>query len=403
MKFIHAADLHLDSPFLGLTTLPTQLGQQVRHSTFEATTKIFDRALSEHVDFVLLAGDLFDRAEQSVAAQAYLFEQFERLRAAQIPVVISFGNHDYATDQHQTVAYPENVTVFGPKVSTVTLTLNSGQTVAISGFSYPQRWVPQDVIADYPLRTTADWQIGMLHGAVTTGGASDHYAPFTVAELRQKNYDYWALGHIHQHQLLASQPPVVYAGNPQGRAINETGERGAYLVTSRERTLIPHFFPTATLAWATAEMTTQATTLADLSTDLLAWLADHRATMLTLTALSIRVSGPLAAIDQARVADWLALFQRTQRAALQSAQRYLIDVRLLSLATTVQTPELDQRYWEQGAAQVFTSTNIQTLFGKLNQEPSLAEWLAQTSGAELQQAAQRRLAQRLKGGDDGVS
>ena len=403
MKFIHAADLHLDSPFLGLTTLPTSLGQQVRRSTFEATTKIIDRALSEHVDFVLLAGDLFDRAEQSVAAQAYLFEQFDRLRAAQIPVVISFGNHDYATDQHQTVAYPNNVTVFGPQVSTVTLTLASGQTVAISGFSYPQRWVPTDVIADYPSRTTADWQIGMLHGAVTTGGANDHYAPFTVAELQQKNYDYWALGHIHQHQLLASQPPIVYAGNPQGRAINETGERGAYLVTSRGRTLVPHFFTTATLAWATAEMTVRATTLAELSPALLAWLTAHPANSLTLTALSIQVTGPLAAVDQARLNDWLALFQRTQRGALQTAQRYFIAVRLETLATDVQTPELDQSYWDQGAAQVFTSSNIQTLFGKLNQEPSLAAWLAQTSNDELQQAARQRLAQRLKGRNDGVS
>ena len=89
MKFIHAADLHLDSPFLGLTNLPNSLLTVIRQSTFAAATKVFDRAINEHVDFVVLAGDLFDRSEQSVAAQAYLFEQFDRLRLANIPVFVN--------------------------------------------------------------------------------------------------------------------------------------------------------------------------------------------------------------------------------------------------------------------------------------------------------------------------
>ena len=109
MKFIHAADLHLDSPFLGLTNLPNSLLTVIRQSTFAAATKVFDRAINEHVDFVVLAGDLFDRSEQSVTAQAYLFEQFDRLRLANIPVFVIFGNHDFLADQHQPIAYPENV------------------------------------------------------------------------------------------------------------------------------------------------------------------------------------------------------------------------------------------------------------------------------------------------------
>ncbi|GEO70269.1 metallophosphoesterase family protein [Levilactobacillus acidifarinae] len=402
MKFIHAADLHLDSPFLGLTGLPTQLATQVRHSTFVAATKIFDRALAEHVDFVLLAGDLFDRAEQSVAAQAYLFDQFARLQAAQIPVVISFGNHDYATDQHQLVAYPANVTVFGANVTTTTLTLKSGETVAISGFSYPQRWVSDDVLAAYPVHAATDWHLGMLHGAVATGGANDHYAPFTLEELQQKHYDYWALGHIHHHRLLAENPPIVYAGNPQGRAINETGVKGAYLVTSHDHRLVPEFFPTAVMAWETATLTTTATTLVALGQDLTTWLKAHPAALPTLTALTITTSQVLAPEEQARLATWPALFQRTQRAALQAANRYFVRLVVAPPKTTLVAPELDQTYWEQGAAQVFTATNVQTVFGKLAQEPSLAAWLAQVTPAELQEAANQRLVQRERGDEPDV-
>lgn len=378
MKFIHAADLHLDSPFLGLTTLPAALLTRVRQSTFTAATKIFDRAIAEHVDFVLLAGDLFDRAEQSVAAQAYLFNQFERLRQAGIPVFVSFGNHDYATDQHQTIAYPDNVQVFGADVTTKTLTLASGETVAVSGFSYPQRWVTADPLPAFPEHAAADWHVGLLHGAVATGGTHDHYAPFTVAEMLTKRYDYWALGHIHQRQLLHQDPPILYAGNPQGRSSQETGERGAYLVTSHGRQLVPEFFPTADLLWDTATVPLTVTTLTDLGTALTEWLTAHPADQSTLTQLTGQLTHSFTPEDQAawRTTDWLSLYQRTHRSTLATAQRYLTRLTLRLPQTTVAAPALDQRYWDQGAAQTFTPATVQALFGKLAQEPALADWLA---------------------------
>lgn len=403
MKFIHAADLHLDSPFLGLTSLPPAFLTQVQRSTFAAATKIFDRALAEHVDFVLLAGDLFDRAEQSVAAQAYLFDQFNRLNAAQIPVLISFGNHDYATDQHQTLAYPDNVMVFGSQVTTHTLTLASGETVAVSGFSYPQRWVADDVLADYPDHAATDWHVGMLHGAVRSGGPADHYAPFTVAELQAKHYDYWALGHIHHHQLLASDPPIVYAGNPQGRSVKETGARGAYLVTSHGTKLVPEFFPTAAIMWEPVTLDSSATTLVELGQKLVAWLQAHPASQPTLTVLHVTLGQALSASDTAQLTDWVALFQRTQHKVLQTAQREFVRVTVQQAAEPLTAPKLDQTYWKRGGQQVFTVANQQDLLGKLLQEPSLAAWAQDLSPADLKQAATERLNQRLREGGDHES
>lgn len=397
MKFIHAADLHLDSPFLGLQHLPNGLLAQVRASTFTAATKVFDKAIAEHVDFVLLAGDLFDRAEQSVAAQAYLFEQFDRLNDVGIPALISFGNHDYLADQHQTVAYPANVTVFGPEVGTQTLTLASGETVAISGFSYPQRWVPEDQVIQFPTHASTDWHIGMLHGAISTG-SGDHYAPFTVAELLAKHYDYWALGHIHHRQVLNDQPPILYAGNTQGRAITETGTKGAYLVTSRNGQLVPEFFETSTINWEMANLS-GGDSLQTLSQQLVDWLTAHPADRMTLTAVTVQLTQPLTGEDAAQLqsGDWLALWQRTQQRVMRAAQRYVVTVNVATQMASVAAPQLDQHYWEQGAAGVFTPENLQQLFGKLNQDPALAEWFTQPQTAKAVEALARQQLAELMG------
>ncbi|KRO00295.1 DNA repair exonuclease [Levilactobacillus paucivorans] len=403
MKFIHAADLHLDSPFLGLQDLPTSLLTQIRESTFNAATRVFDRALAEQVDFVLLAGDLFDRAEQSVAAQAYLIEQFDRLAQAQIPVILGFGNHDFLADQHLSIAYPDNVTVLGPQVTTVTLTLRDGQTVAISGFSYDQRWVAHDPLAAFPKHATTDWHLGMLHGAVAMG-SGDHYAPFTVAELLAKRYDYWALGHIHQRQFLNENPPILYAGNTQGRDRTETGERGAYLVTSQDHRLVPKFFATSALVWTNPTLTIAASTptLAEIGDQLATWLTQAPATTPELVVPTLALAGPLSAADQAQVTsgDWLALFQRTHRRAMQDAQRVVVALRWDSPVATTEKPQLDTRYWTTGADQVFTSENLQDLFGKLAQEPALADWFADPKTAPVLREEATKLLAALAGEED---
>lgn len=233
VQFIHGADLHLDSPFIGLKTVPDFLWEKIYQSTFTALTNLVNHAIEKQVDFVLLAGDIYDSDDRSVKAQAFLKKEMERLNQAEIPVFICHGNHDYIENSGLHLKMPENVELFSETVETKWLTTKNGERIAVSSFSYNSRWMTKRMITEYPKKhATADFHIGMLHGfSEGLETSHGHYAPFTINELKSKGYDYWALGHIHTRQVLATQPPILYAGNTQGRSSKETGIKGCELVT----------------------------------------------------------------------------------------------------------------------------------------------------------------------------
>ncbi|WP_413524132.1 metallophosphoesterase family protein [Carnobacterium divergens] len=233
VQFIHGADLHLDSPFIGLKTVPDFLWEKIYQSTFTALTNLVNHAIEKQVDFVLLAGDIYDSDDRSVKAQAFLKTEMERLNQAEIPVFICHGNHDYIENSGLHLKMPENVELFSETVETKWLTTKNGERIAVSSFSYNSRWMTKRMITEYPKKhATADFHIGMLHGfSEGLETSHGHYAPFTINELKSKGYDYWALGHIHTRQVLATQPPILYAGNTQGRSSKETGIKGCELVT----------------------------------------------------------------------------------------------------------------------------------------------------------------------------
>ena len=227
MKFIHTADLHLDSPFSNLMggQMPTELWDLIYKSTYRSFQRIVDAAIKQQVDFVLIVGDLFDRRTRSVKAQNFLERCLKKLDQYQIPVYLSFGNHDYYNGDYHALRYPRNTHVFPARVTTKFLDLRNGQRVGITGFSYQRRWESQRMIDRFqPKRDNVDYQIGMIHGQVS--GGHSNYTPFNVNELKAKQYDYWALGHVHKRQALCSQPPAGYCGNIQGRNPNENGDKG---------------------------------------------------------------------------------------------------------------------------------------------------------------------------------
>nr|WP_295973462.1 DNA repair exonuclease [uncultured Bacillus sp.] len=248
VTFIHAADLHLDSPMTGLSQLPQKIFERIKESTFMALQTMTDAAIEHRVDFVILAGDLFDEADRSVKAQTRLRKEMLRLNEHQIEVYIIHGNHDHLNGTWVHLEMPENVHIFTDEVE-MKIYRKENMTVHLYGFSYPMRHITENRTEDYVKQAGADFDIGILHGHCE--GISDHnrYAPFQVKELIEKDFDYWALGHIHKRQLLHQQPYIVYPGNIQGRNKKEIGSKGCYLVTMTKEETLLDYIETSDVLW----------------------------------------------------------------------------------------------------------------------------------------------------------
>lgn len=249
ISFIHAADLHLDSPMVGLKYLPNPIFTRLRESTFQALKKITEAAIENKVDFVILAGDLFDGEDRNLRAQSRLRTEMLKLEEKGIPVYVIHGNHDHLSGSWVQLDLPSNVHIFTSDVKIKTLLTKNGVHVNLYGFSYPKRHVWERKIDDYVKQTGADYHIGILHG--NEGSQSEHgnYAPFTINDLLEKQFDYWALGHIHKRAVLLEDPPVIYPGNIQGRNKKETGMKGCYFVTLSDFEKNLQFIPTSDVVW----------------------------------------------------------------------------------------------------------------------------------------------------------
>ncbi|RBP92326.1 DNA repair exonuclease SbcCD nuclease subunit [Cytobacillus firmus] len=254
VTFIHAADLHLDSPMSGLKHLPPSIFKKLQESTFEAFTKIVDLAIFHNVDFIILAGDLFDGEDRSIRAQTRFRKEMERMAECGITVYAVHGNHDHMDGRWAHLPLPENVHIFSHEVEVAKHIAENGTSVHLYGFSYPKRHVAERMIDQYSRENGADLHIGILHGSFE--GSSDHaqYAPFRINDLLEKDFDYWALGHIHKREILISQPPVIYPGNIQGRNRKETGPKGCYLVDLDNSGAKTEFLEAAPVIWENAEI-----------------------------------------------------------------------------------------------------------------------------------------------------
>lgn len=231
LRFLHSADLHLDSPFKGLRNLPDRIYDDLVKSTVVAFHRLIDLAIKEQVDFVLIVGDLFDQESSSIRSSLELKKGLERLNKHQINVYLSYGNHDYMMQEKAKLTFPPNTYIFPSDGVTNTVYRKDGQAVAeISGFSYHQQAVKDSMAKYYAKHSDAPYHIATLHGSIKSNQDHDHYAPFLIEDLKEVNADYWALGHIHKREIISETPFVVYPGNTQGRHMKEEGEKGCYLV-----------------------------------------------------------------------------------------------------------------------------------------------------------------------------
>ncbi len=234
MRFLHLADVHLDTLFAGKGAA---LRPRLREASREAFRRALRLAVDREVDAVLIAGDLFDGERLSFQTEGFLREELERLAGQGIPVLYATGNHDPADGLSggNRLVWPENVTLFrDPEPRTVTVRRGEAVVGTVTAAGHPTRYEERDLSATFP-RPPEDGlpHVALLHTqVVSAGGAADHdrYAPSELPRLRAAGYDYWALGHIHLRQELSALPGIRFPGNLQGRNPRETGAKGALVV-----------------------------------------------------------------------------------------------------------------------------------------------------------------------------
>ena len=235
VRFLHAADVHLDSPLRGLSAYPGAPVELLRSATRTAFTGLIDTALEEEVDFVVIAGDLYDGDWKDFNTGIFFAREMGRLAQAGIPAFVLFGNHDAESEITKQLTLPENVKTFSAR-KPETHRLESLQ-VALHGRSFREAATTENLAIDYPEPLPGWLNIGVLHTALEGDAAHATYAPCSIAQLAAKGYDYWALGHVHEHRIVSKDPLVVFPGNIQGRHARELGPRGAVLVTANENGL----------------------------------------------------------------------------------------------------------------------------------------------------------------------
>lgn len=231
-RFLHAADLHLDSPLRGLDADATAPALRIRQASREALGNLVDLAIAEQVNVVIVAGDLYDGDWQDVRTGQALVAAFGRLTRAGIRIVAIRGNHDADSVLTRNLRLPDGATLLAHKTPETLCFDDLG--LAFHGQSFATRAVTENIARAYPAPLPGLFNIGLLHTAAGGSTAHANYAPCSIEQLAGHGYDYWALGHVHERAVLHQEPWIVFPGNLQGRHINEPGAKGASLVTVRD-------------------------------------------------------------------------------------------------------------------------------------------------------------------------
>jgi hypothetical protein len=228
MKALHAADLHIDSPMKGLVAYEEAPVDRLRLATRVALTNLVDAAIEETVDAVFLAGDIFDGDWAHYGTGVFFVAEMARLREADIPVVMLAGNHDADSKLTKSMRLPDNVRVLSTRNPETVLFESHGFAVHGQGYAVPA--VFDDLSAAYPDPVSGLINIGLLHTSANGRPGHEPYAPCSIDGLVSRGYDFWGLGHVHQFEVLSTDPLIVFPGNLQGRGWREVGAKGAILV-----------------------------------------------------------------------------------------------------------------------------------------------------------------------------
>ncbi len=233
--FVHAADLHIDSPLAGLRLKDEAVAKRFAQAGRRAVEALIAETIASKAAFLIVAGDVFDGDWKDVSTGLFFVKAISALHRADIPCFIVKGNHDAESLMSRDLAYPDTVKIFkSSKAETIPL---DELRVALHGRSFPNR-LNADFVETYPRRRDGWLNIGVLHTSLDGTRGHQGYAPCSVDDLRRFGYDYWALGHIHAAEIVSRDPWIVYPGNLQGRSVRETGAKGAMRVTVEDGRIV---------------------------------------------------------------------------------------------------------------------------------------------------------------------
>jgi len=254
LRFLHSGDLHLDSPVTGLISeAPSEVLAVLRDATNDAWRNVIRTALAERVDFLLVAGDVFENASPTLLGQTRFRDGLAELAQAGIRSYVVHGNHDPMDGRSwaPSLTWPDTVHRFGTDAGEWVAHERDGHVIAhVHGRSYPRAAVSENFAAAFRAEPGAPFSIGLLHSNVGDRPGHGNYAPCSADDLRASGMDYWALGHIHQPGRILDDPPAYYCGITQGRDPGELGQRGCWLVeTGTDRSVRTSFMATDVVRW----------------------------------------------------------------------------------------------------------------------------------------------------------
>lgn len=340
-KFIHAADLHLDSPFTSLGRVDEELAQTLRDASLKALDNIVKLAVRERVDFVLFAGDLYDGARRGVRAQSRFLHALRDLEKHEIQAFIVYGNHDPVDEGWSAIAqFPSNTHVFSADNPETVELAGCGQRVTVTGMSFPTRHVTQNLSRLFKVPNGEGFHIALLHTALDDPERGKNYSPSWTTDLKRSGFDYWALGHIHTRTEPGTHPYIVYPGNPIGRGFgaNERGQKGVYLVEVARDQVEVTFKVTGNTVFLELNVDASACNcIADIQDAILSTLAEAELDeVVESIACRVRIQGRTSVYDDLKRADTLQQLPVTLADSVNSRRRvYWADIRDETL------PELD--------------------------------------------------------------
>ena len=287
VRYIHAADLHLDAAFRGISreASGSHMAERLREATFTALSRLFALCEREKPDFLVLAGDIYNEEDHSIKAQMALRDGCERLAHCGVRVFLAHGNHDPLSSRLQALRWPDNTVIFGEHMESHIVTRDDAPVAVVHGISHAAAREARNLAKAFSRLSPEAapeaahcFQLGVLHCTVEGENHSDRYAPCSLDDLKATGLDAWALGHVHERRILCPSPLVAYPGNVQGLHIHEAGPRGCLLVSvtplsgdnkgegkgeGEDFSCAPTFHPLNTVQWETLDIDVEGFTQLD--------------------------------------------------------------------------------------------------------------------------------------------